>query len=64
MAKVVTRPATYEDLLKVPDHLVAELVEGELYASPRPSGAHGRAMGAAFSALVRKFDEGDGGPGG
>lgn len=64
MAKTVTRPATYEDLLKVPDHLVAEIVEGELYASPRPSGAHGRAMGAVFSALVRKFDEGDGGPGG
>lgn len=26
---VMRRPATYEDLLRVPDHLVAEIVEGE-----------------------------------
>jgi Uma2 family endonuclease len=64
MAKTMTRPATYEDLIKVPDHLVAEIVEGELYTSPRPSGAHGRAMGVAFGVLVRRFDDGDGGPGG
>jgi hypothetical protein len=24
------RPATYEDLVKLPDHLVAEIVDGEL----------------------------------
>lgn len=64
MAKVVTRPATYDDLMKVPDHLVAEIVEGELHTSPRPSGPHGRAMGAAFSRIARAFDDGEGGPGG
>jgi hypothetical protein len=31
------RPATYESLLKVPDHLVAEIVDGDLYATPRPA---------------------------
>ena len=31
------RPATYDDLLRVPDHLVAEIVDGELYTSPRPA---------------------------
>ncbi|HEX6096686.1 MAG TPA: hypothetical protein VF432_10215 [Thermoanaerobaculia bacterium] len=40
MANILTRPATYEDLMKVPDHLVAEIVEGELHTSPRPSGPH------------------------
>lgn len=64
MAKTVTRPATYEDLLKVPDHFIAEIVEGELYTSPRPSGPHGRALGAAFRVIANAFDDGDGGPGG
>jgi hypothetical protein len=27
---ILGRPATYDDLLEVPDHLVAEIVEGEL----------------------------------
>jgi hypothetical protein len=33
------RPATYDDLVKVPDIQVAEIVDGELHASPRPSTA-------------------------
>lgn len=64
MAKVETRPATYEDLMKVPDHLVAEIVEGELYTSPRPSGPHERSMGAIFKRIGVAFDDGEGGPGG
>ena len=32
----VRENATYEDLVKVPDIMVAELIEGELYAWPRP----------------------------
>jgi Uma2 family endonuclease len=57
------RPATYEDLLKVPDNLVAEIVEGELYTSPRPAGPHERAAGGIHSRLRFSFDDGDG-PGG
>ncbi len=34
------RPASYDDLLGVPDHLVAEIVEGELHAAPRPGPRH------------------------
>ena len=40
------RRATYDDLLKVPDHLVAEIVDGELYATPRPASPHARAAWA------------------
>ena len=32
--------ATYDDLVKVPDTFVAEIVEGDLFASPRPRGRH------------------------
>jgi Uma2 family endonuclease len=60
----MTRPATYEDLMKVPDHLIAEIVEGELHTSPRPSGPHERAMGTTFRRIANAFDDGDGGPGG
>ena len=64
MAKAVTRPATYEDLLKVPDHFVAEIVEGELFTSPRPSGPHSRAISAIDRRIGRQFDDGEEGPGG
>jgi Uma2 family endonuclease len=40
------RRATYDDLMKVPDHMVAEIVDGELYASPRPAAQHALACSA------------------
>lgn len=57
-------PATYEDLLKVPDHLVAEIVDGDLYASPRPAPRHADASTGLGGALRGPFDRGRGGPGG
>lgn len=63
--KAAKRAATYEDLVKVPDHLVAEIVEGELYTSPRPASRHARAASLLGSRLIANFDDGDGGgPGG
>jgi Uma2 family endonuclease len=58
------RPATYEDLIKVPDIMVAEIVDGELHASPRPAHAHTNA-GSALGMLVgTPYHHGRGGPGG
>src|SRR5437667_389446 len=37
------RIATYEDVLKAPDYVVAEVVAGELHVSPRPGGPHAMA---------------------
>lgn len=37
------RPATYDDLCRVPEHLVAEIIEGDLFTSPRPATPHARA---------------------
>ena len=34
------RRATYKDLMEVPDHLVAEIIDGELVTSPRPASPH------------------------
>jgi Uma2 family endonuclease len=58
------RPATYDDLLAVPDHLVAEILDGELYTSPRPAPRHADASSGIGGALRGPFDRGRGGPGG
>jgi Uma2 family endonuclease len=59
------RLATYEDLLKVPDNMIAEIIEGELYTSPRPQSPHARASSILGGRLVSSFDDGGGsGPGG
>jgi len=58
------RPATYDDLVKLPDNLVAEIVDGELHASPRPAMPHARAGSSLGGLLVGPYDHGRGGPGG
>ena len=57
-------PATYADLLRVPEHLVAEIIDGDLYASPRPAPRHADASSGLGGVLRSPFDRGRGGPGG
>ncbi|HEX9986539.1 MAG TPA: Uma2 family endonuclease [Thermoanaerobaculia bacterium] len=64
MAKALRQPATYEDLLKVPEHLVAELIDGELFTNPRPTYHHASAGGRLYRRLGNTYEDGDGGPGG
>lgn len=56
--------ATYDDLLAVPDHLVGEIVDGDLYASPRPAAPHAVASSALGVEVGAPFQFGRGGPGG
>jgi Uma2 family endonuclease len=58
------RPATYDDLLKLPDYVVAEIVDGELHASPRPAPAHAIAGSLLGVAIGAPYTLGRGGPGG
>lgn len=60
----VRRPATYEDVLNAPEHLVAEIIDGELYTSPRPAPRHARASSSLGGMLWGPYDHGRGGPGG
>ena len=64
MAEPARRTATYEDLLKVPDGLVAEIIAGELHTSPRPAARHASAATNVAADLVGPFGRGRGGPGG
>jgi hypothetical protein len=63
-ATVVRRPATYQDVLDAPRHMVAELVEGALHLHPRPAMQHSRASLRIGSRLDQPFQDGIGGPGG
>ena len=57
------RPATYEDLVALPDLYVAEIVGGELYAS-RPLALRPNLARSALLALIgRPYDFGQDGPG-
>jgi Uma2 family endonuclease len=64
MGEPAPRRATYRDLEKVPDHMVAEILNGELVASPRPAAPHAVAASAIGSELFGRFHRGRGGPGG
>lgn len=58
------RAATYEDLLRVPPHLVAEILDGELVTSPRPSARHAAVATRIATDIEGAFGRGRGGPGG
>jgi len=64
MSFPVKRRATYEDLLLVPDRLVAQIIDGELITSPRPAPRHARASSRLGGVLDGPFDRGAAGPGG
>ncbi|MHB8878805.1 MAG: Uma2 family endonuclease, partial [Myxococcaceae bacterium] len=58
------KPASYEDLKDVPDTMLAQIVDGELYAAPRPAFGHTRVTSVLGVKLGGPFDLGSGGPGG
>jgi hypothetical protein len=65
MGEAVRRPATYEDLLAVPDDLLAQIVDGKLVTSPRPAMGHAIACSALNALLGGPFGLGvRGGSGG
>jgi len=64
MADPPRRRATYEDVLSAPEHLVAEVIDGELRLHPRPAKPHTAAASALGEELGPPFKRGRGGPGG
>src|SRR5450432_1167829 len=58
------KPATYADLVALPENVVGELVGGELHVSPRPAPRHALASSALGEELGPPFKRGRGGPGG
>lgn len=58
------RPATYEDILRLPENMVGEIVNGELIVSPRPGPRHALASSSLGIEIGGPFSRGRGGPGG
>ena len=58
------RRATYEELCQVPEHKVAEILDGELIVTPRPALRHASASSGLGGLLWGPFQIGRNGPGG
>lgn len=61
------RHATYQDVLDAPEHVVAELIAGELYTSPRPAPRHSVAssiIGGDLTGPFHRRPDDPNGPGG
>lgn len=56
--------ATYEDVLNAPEHKVAEILDGELFLSPRPAPRHAVTSSRIGQVVGSAFDDGRGGAGG
>ncbi len=63
-AALADPPATYQDVLAAPPHMVAEVLAGTLHTMPRPASRHARASSIIGGEIVGPFDRGRGGPGG
>ena len=52
--------ATYSDILALPEHLIGEIINGELIPSPppRPGPRHARSSSALGGAIFNPFDRG------
>lgn len=64
MPKGARERATYADLMNLPEHVVGELIDGELVVSPRPGPRHTLAASSLGGELLGPFQNGRGGPGG
>jgi Uma2 family endonuclease len=58
------RPATYQDIIDAPPHMVAEIANGRLHLHPRPAARHARASFSMAGQLHGPFQGGPGAPGG
>jgi Uma2 family endonuclease len=60
----VRRQATYADLLALPDDVIGQIVDGDLYSMPRPAIPHQLTSSNLGGELDAPFRKGRGGPGG
>lgn len=58
------RPASYDDIIALPEGIVGEIIDGELVTHPRPAPPHARSSTNLGFFIVGPFALGIGGPGG
>jgi hypothetical protein len=63
-ARAKHRPSLYEQLEALPEGLTGEILDGQLYAQPRPAWPHAVTSSGLGYELIGPFQRGRGGPGG
>jgi Uma2 family endonuclease len=63
-ANPARKRATYDDVLRAPENMTAEVIDGELHLMPRPRRSHLRSASGLGSFLFGAFHVGASGPGG
>lgn len=61
---IATSRATYQDVLDAPEHMIAEILNGQLHLQPRPRSRHALACSALGSEIGGPFHFRPDGPGG
>lgn len=64
MVQALEKPATYNDILDLPERVVGEIIGGRLVTHPRLAPRHTRAASALGIKIGGAYDFGEGGPGG
>ncbi len=64
MLATVLKKASYEDLYSIPDNMIGQIIDGELFAMPRPSFRHSNVASVMTYEISGPFQRGRGGPGG
>jgi Uma2 family endonuclease len=64
MNQPAQRFATYEDLFGLPEHVIGEIIHGQLITQPRPAPKHALASSGLGMKFGDPFQYGRGGPGG
>ena len=64
MTSTAQRLASYEDLFDLPEHLIGEILHGQLITQPRPAPRHAFSALGIGAELTPPFQRGRGGPGG
>jgi Uma2 family endonuclease len=65
MTEPAKKMAVYEDLFRIPENMIGEIINGELMVTPRPSRKHTIATSRLGGEIIPAYDFGrGGGPGG
>ncbi|PKM37820.1 MAG: hypothetical protein CVV06_03810 [Gammaproteobacteria bacterium HGW-Gammaproteobacteria-10] len=64
MNQPALREATYEDLFDLPEHIIGEIINGQLMTQPRPAPRHALAASVISDQYISPYHRGRGGPGG
>lgn len=64
MNQPAQRLACYQDLFDLPEHIIGEIIHGQLITQPRPASKHARTASILNGELITAYDLGRNGPGG